>query len=662
MDTDFGDITASGTTVQGQSWTPTNGTSGIYQLGNENSTTTAMIFNELRFAAAKSIRTSTIILASFNTIAAFATALGIFYECYSRDKRNRRRNDGTSSTKQPGLTFISSAEIYPFILSLGITVQGIIFAVAQAQGLDNLLSRGCTLVAQFMLPGLFIVPYIQLVFGVEVTLRGLRCKPFPSRGKWDVSLCMAIVGMFLLANFLVADFIRTPDFCFSSLFLFLKLYSVGCFALLAGITATLIGCFAVIFLRLSRNSGIDATERVAASRMVYYIALAIISNAFMTPFFFDVGFVDQKAPGTRALNLSMIASVVANVSGLMTGGLHLFLRSKTLSTIGPKHKSGSYDRHKLKQNIRLRPDSPGSDMDMLQPIRRVDSTSTLIDSEKEEEAALEGGGSAAYGLSSRLNPLGANAVYPMTTFPRTPEPVKMPSATTDSVYSNKLSYSLFPNNAPGTTSSVTLLPATTYSPHTKTSVRNSLKPPPSMMTLTGRHRRDSSMVSSATVQIGLRLSSVDDMPPLNTRIDNDRDVYPLDCPKQQGTGGFTRPSPLAQSEPIISQEEEVEDNVPEDLPRRSPVKDARMKTLPPVPTPTEVRPVQVGDDGPTLSPSVYSPQSPGNAKLPTPKGVGFTLPSARYNSGGTPRSPPPARPRANTNGSTPPLSDRPDWI
>lgn len=46
--------------------------------------------NELRFSAAKSIRTSNIILASFNIIAAFATALGILCESYFRKRRNNR--------------------------------------------------------------------------------------------------------------------------------------------------------------------------------------------------------------------------------------------------------------------------------------------------------------------------------------------------------------------------------------------------------------------------------------------------------------------------------------------------------------------------------------------------------------------------------------------
>ena len=58
--------------------------------GSNGNMTNQMIFNQFKFAAAKSVRTSTIILASFNAVAAFATALGILYDAYSREKRNNR--------------------------------------------------------------------------------------------------------------------------------------------------------------------------------------------------------------------------------------------------------------------------------------------------------------------------------------------------------------------------------------------------------------------------------------------------------------------------------------------------------------------------------------------------------------------------------------------
>lgn len=67
----------------------TNSSNVFMQASNANSTTEAI--NEFRFLAARSIRMSAIILSTFNTISAFATAMGILYDCYQRAKRTRAR-------------------------------------------------------------------------------------------------------------------------------------------------------------------------------------------------------------------------------------------------------------------------------------------------------------------------------------------------------------------------------------------------------------------------------------------------------------------------------------------------------------------------------------------------------------------------------------------
>jgi hypothetical protein len=128
------------------------------------------------------------------------------------------------------------------------------------------------------LTALFIVPYTQLVFAVELALRGIRKKPFAPRGKWTVTICLTTIGLLTLANFLVADFIRTNDFCFGSLFWFVAKYSAGCFGVLVAVASIILVCFFTVAVRLYRSIKIEVTERVCASRMVYYMALAVISN------------------------------------------------------------------------------------------------------------------------------------------------------------------------------------------------------------------------------------------------------------------------------------------------------------------------------------------------------------------------------------------------
>lgn len=131
-------------TIQGGSF---NQTRFLYQTATNQ--TQHMFFNELRFAAAKSIRTSTIILASFNMVAAFATAVGILCDSYFRSRRNRRlqlRPNGFWD-------FVPEGELYPLILSIAIVIQSATFAGAQSTGLKSLFGLGCTTMAQLMLPG-----------------------------------------------------------------------------------------------------------------------------------------------------------------------------------------------------------------------------------------------------------------------------------------------------------------------------------------------------------------------------------------------------------------------------------------------------------------------------------------------------------------------------
>jgi len=411
----------------------------------------------------------------------------------------------------------------------------------------------------------------------------------------------------------------------------------------------------------------------------------------MAPFFYVLAFpddADANDPTNQALTLSMVASVVANVSGLMTGGLHLFLRSNTLSTIGPKNKAGEYERQKIKDQIRrFGPGDPNNGAHMMQPVsgaadlRRMLSDASLISSSytKEEEATLVGRSSPTYDiLPRRPNPLRSNAVYPLETLAaKAPEPIPQILRAPSSASSRKGAYSAFSGNQGEPSKPITVLPATIYTPGSSSKNRfdfSTLKPPPSIKNLAvGRHRRDSSMASSATVQIGLRLSNVDDMPPLNSQV-LDKKVYTLELANDEAKDQpAKRPSPIATAKP--TQEETA---VVDASPKRDPVRDARMKTLPPVPRIGAPNPGAAAataseddDDGSvyseeqekiaTLSPTVYQPPSPSKTKLPSPRGVGVTSPPSRTNSTSV-RSPPP---RPNPSGSprqAPRNSKAGDWI
>lgn len=311
-----------------------NGT--FYQAATQANITaaTAAISQALRFATSKSIRTSTIILASFNAFAAFITAVGIIHGCRQYNKRMQRRasdwlvfqhawkygSELITSRPPSGLFYIHTVEVFPLVLSLGITVQSIIFAAAQSIGLQALLSRDCSIVAVFMLPGesihfwrkceeswmanhivaVFIVPSIHLVFGVETAVRGMRSN-FAPRGKWNISVCLGVVAFMTLVALIVAATDRAPDYCFASLFWFVRSYANGCFAAFLIFSITTLIVIASMSWKLKKSQTISPTERLTATRMIFYLAL---------------GFISEVSPRERrkvALKLNAVANVIRSL-------------------------------------------------------------------------------------------------------------------------------------------------------------------------------------------------------------------------------------------------------------------------------------------------------------------------------------------------------------
>src|SRR6266699_3778330 len=202
------------------------------------------------------------------------------------------------------------------------------------------------------------------------------------------------------------------------------------------------------------------------------------------PFFFSLAFMARPGSGDSAPTLSMVASVVASVSGLMTGGLHFFLRSNSVSTIGPKGKTGDCARQRIRGRIRRWGTPDGGHV--MQPmggvvgLRRILSGASWMSSsyDKEEATLVSRGvssrGSPTYDVPPRApNALRPNAVYtPEAAGPvKAPQPAQMPSA-------SKL--------VPEPQKPLTVLQAIIYTPGSANNGfdLSTLKPPPCLRNLT----------------------------------------------------------------------------------------------------------------------------------------------------------------------------------
>ena len=68
-----------------------------------------------------------------------------------------------------------------------------------------------------------------------------------------------------------------PNACFASLIWFISKFGKLGFVMLTTVGALMIAAALTIFIRLSTVNLIDQHQRIAASRMVYYLVLGILS-------------------------------------------------------------------------------------------------------------------------------------------------------------------------------------------------------------------------------------------------------------------------------------------------------------------------------------------------------------------------------------------------
>lgn len=614
-----------------------NYTSSTSQLATENSAAnnaTLNLISNLVFAESKSVRTSTIILAAFNVLASFTTAASILYDCYWASKRCNPKFKASKFC----VSSIHPAETFPLVLAIGIVIQGLVFAGVQGEGLTSLFTSNCKVIAQFMWPALFIVPYIQFVFGLECAIRSFRATPFQARGKWDVTICLATIVVMLIVTW-IPSHIYPEHKCFASLVWFITKYGFLGFIILSTAAALMIISAITIFTRLSYVPLVEPHQRIAASRMVYYLVLGIVSLAFIIPYFSTL-IANNGMDGD--LKLAMMATVVLNLSGLMNGLLQLFLRSNTATTaFGPKIGRG-WER--TKHDIRIfGPNELAMHAQLMNPVtgpqspvdseRWTHSRSSLVKKEKSRALSME---------SLTGAPLTSAKSFEMelSEMPSTPKAVVDSSSPRG--HTRKLSYSIFPSPKKET-------PVSVYD-------ISDLAPPPSIHFPGGvRHKRDSSVASSATVQIGLRLShaptpsqeDIDNLPLPSTTYNAKSNSNTLALPStiykaaNPPTSTFSTKaaaplSPLrlqtsfatAPASPTRSASRPAP-VIPSDTksPEQSPTRTSPSvnKTLPPTPKFSFPAIERLRDSNTQLSPAVYSPEK----KFPAP-GLGAL--------GGGPRS------------------------
>lgn len=123
---------------------------------------------------------------------------------------------------------------------------------------------------------IFLMGYITLVFGIEMALRAFKYERFAPRGRWNAAICIGVVSFMVLLTWMPTVAWPMYNRCFGSLIWFPVRYELIAIVILSVLVFFFILLAALISIQLMRTSNVDPNERIAASRMCYYLLMAAL--------------------------------------------------------------------------------------------------------------------------------------------------------------------------------------------------------------------------------------------------------------------------------------------------------------------------------------------------------------------------------------------------
>ncbi|KAH6642745.1 hypothetical protein C7974DRAFT_447440 [Boeremia exigua] len=495
-------------------------TSAVSETSWSSTNSTRAVIASLQLAQVQTTRTMHLALGVFS----LALALLTVYRILSDARRAAALQVTLRKQRFNSLQNVHPAETFPLALACGAVLSQIIFVAVQSTTLYSVLSKNCRMLAMITYPAIFIMGYLTLVFGIETAFRSFKSERFAPRGKWNTIFCIAAVAFFSVLTWIPTIAWPMLNRCFGSLIWFPMRYDLLTLVLLVVLISMLLLLTAVISIQLMRSADIDPNERIAASRMCYYLILTAVIYILVVP----CQIQSLQKNFDAALGGSRFAEASLFSSGMVISFFHLFLRTNANRlVIRPIDEMRAQSKQK---RPRLRFFGP-SDLEMnisgpmgLQGGRRPDSRQGLIDVGPEKNRFDFD--PEYFERPDRVITPGSKLQSPidLTKWPLPPD-LEEPKETTKKRghERNKSSYSIFPTRA----EDVPRLPATVYNParaakgesrisklamrrfNRRSSVTDvsqefeSMDKPHPFFAGRARH---ASTDSSATVQIGLRFS------------------------------------------------------------------------------------------------------------------------------------------------------------
>lgn len=211
-------------------------------------------------------------------------------------------------------------------------MQQTVFISFQTYALKEAIVSSCSQYVQAVLPTIFVLGYIQLVFGAETTFRAFRSDKFAARKALMVTIYLGICGTLMLFTWLPTAISKAPNRCAGNMILLPLEHSDLTLSLSSILILSFLTMSAFLGKQLVQIVKIGPGERIAASRMFYYLLASIVDYALILPFFMAIVIGNFQS----IMVASRVAAFGLSGSGILFSVIFFLLRTNALQmTIKP---------------------------------------------------------------------------------------------------------------------------------------------------------------------------------------------------------------------------------------------------------------------------------------------------------------------------------------
>ena len=115
----------------------------------------------------------------------------------------------------------------------------------------------------------------MLVFGLETTFRSLRRVRFPTRNRWHIPTAIMLVAAMIFFAWAATNVFPTRGKCLTGLVWWTARYAKLAVVLSSGLLTLYPASAVIITLQLVKTVKVEKAERIAATRVVYYLVVNI---------------------------------------------------------------------------------------------------------------------------------------------------------------------------------------------------------------------------------------------------------------------------------------------------------------------------------------------------------------------------------------------------